>query len=199
MSAADKLAGSNRLPVLAASIAEHIAAAEKATRRGLEHAIAAGQLLREAKDLVDHHGDWLPWLQANCRLGSRQAQTYMRLAKNRHRLDAIKNESSAHLTIAAAVALVGRPRPERPRGLPGQLDMLGGPEVIRPPPTARSKRDLVAELIARLEVARAVIKDEERHAPRDRNPSRSNRRRRRFCAIAATINAVLAYLREAAS
>jgi hypothetical protein len=33
--------GSNRLPVLASSINEHLVAAEQATRRGLEHAIAA--------------------------------------------------------------------------------------------------------------------------------------------------------------
>src|SRR5262245_53306619 len=60
--------GSNRLPVLASSINDHLAAAETATRRGLEHAIAAGLLLIEAKELVDH-GEWLTWLQANCRVG----------------------------------------------------------------------------------------------------------------------------------
>jgi hypothetical protein len=117
--------GSNRLPVLASSINDHLAAAERATRRGLEHAIAAGLLLLEAKELVDH-GGWLPWLQANCRLGERQARTYMRLARHRHRLESVV---TADLTIAAAEALVGRPKPERPHGLPGQLDMLGGPEV----------------------------------------------------------------------
>jgi hypothetical protein len=73
-------AESNRLPILAASINDHVAAAEAATRRGLEHAIAAGLLLLEAKELVGH-GGWLAWLQANCRLGQRQAQTYMRLAR----------------------------------------------------------------------------------------------------------------------
>ncbi len=99
-------AGSNRLPVIASSINEHIVAAEAATRRGLEHAIAAGLLLIEARELVVH-GEWLPWLQANCRLGQRQAQTYMRLARNRHRLDAVRNAAAAHLTIAAAEALIG--------------------------------------------------------------------------------------------
>jgi Protein of unknown function (DUF3102) len=59
--------GSNRLPVLAATINEHLEAAEAATRRGLEHAIAVGALLIEAKELVAH-GEWLPWLQANCRV-----------------------------------------------------------------------------------------------------------------------------------
>jgi hypothetical protein len=45
-------AGSNRLPILAATINEHLEAAENAARRGLEHAIAAGKLLLEAKALV---------------------------------------------------------------------------------------------------------------------------------------------------
>jgi hypothetical protein len=125
-------AGSNRLPVIASSINDHLAAADAATRRGLEHAIAAGHLLIEAKELVEH-GNWLPWLKANCRIGTRQAQTWMRLARHRHRLDAIKYAPGAHLTIHAAEALVGRPRPERPHGLPGQLDMLGGPVVTADP------------------------------------------------------------------
>jgi Protein of unknown function (DUF3102) len=69
--------GSNRLPVLAATINEHLEAAEAATRRGLEHAIAVGALLIEAKELVAH-GEWLPWLQANCRVSERSAQVYSR-------------------------------------------------------------------------------------------------------------------------
>jgi hypothetical protein len=49
------------------------------------------------------------------------------------------------LTIAAAEALVGRPKAERPHGLPGQLDLLGAPEVIAPtsepePPTPQAER-----------------------------------------------------------
>jgi hypothetical protein len=145
--------GSNRLPAIAASINEHLAAAEAATRRGLEHAIAAGALLIEAKELVAH-GEWLDWLQANCRVSQRQAQTYMRLARNRHKLEATKNAATAHLTIAAAEALVGKPKPECPHGLPGQLDLLGGPEV--PPSSAtvpaacpvygRAVVDLIADL-----------------------------------------------------
>jgi Protein of unknown function (DUF3102) len=131
MTAAERADGSNRLPILASSIKDHLAAAEAASKRGLEHAIAAGTLLIEAKELVAH-GEWLPWLQANCRISERRAQVFMRLARNRHRLEAIKSAETTDLTIAAAEALVGKPRPERPRGLPGQLDMLGGPEVLAP-------------------------------------------------------------------
>jgi hypothetical protein len=128
---------SNRLPILAANIKDHVAAAEWATRRGLKHALAAGALLIEAKDLVAH-GEWLPWLHANCRVSARQAQTFMRLARNRHKLDTLKSAATAYLTVAAAEALVGRPRREQPRGLPGQMDLLGGPEVTGP--AAKSER-----------------------------------------------------------
>jgi hypothetical protein len=150
-----EVAGSNRLPVLAATINEHLEAAEAATRRGLEHAIAAGALLIETKELIAH-GDWLPWLKANCRgLSARQAQIYMRLARNRHKLTALKNAPDSHLTIAAAVALVGKPKPERPPGLPGQLDFLGGPEVplSTPTPTELERTDRKAAFLERCEQA----------------------------------------------
>jgi hypothetical protein len=143
-------AGSNRLPILAATISEHIDAANAATRRGLEHAIAAGALLIEAKELVAH-GEWLPWLQANCRLSERQARTYMRLARHRHRLE---SAATADLTIAAAEALVGKPKPKRQRGLPGQFDLLGGQEV--PPltaPTGLERADRKAAFLERCEQA----------------------------------------------
>jgi hypothetical protein len=193
-----ELVGSNRLPVLASSINEHLAAAEAATRRGLEHAIAAGTLLIEAKELVDH-GEWLPWLQANCRIGERQARTYMRLARNRHRL---KSAVAADLTIAAAEALVGRPKPECPHGLPGQLDLLGRPEV--PPcsaivPAASPVRDrAVLHLIADLEQALTVVTQEA--DPGWYTQRRAKKLRRSgLRAAASTIKAAIAYLRERAT
>src|SRR5262245_21679827 len=91
-------AGSTRLPIIASTVNEHLAAAEQATKRGLEHAIAAGLLLIEAKEIIGEiigHGGWLPWLEANCHVGIRQAQAFMRLARHRHRLDEIKYAPSA--------------------------------------------------------------------------------------------------------
>jgi hypothetical protein len=46
----------------------------------LEFASKAGALLNEAKRLVPH-GEWLPWLETNCRVGERQARKYIALAK----------------------------------------------------------------------------------------------------------------------
>jgi hypothetical protein len=93
-------AGVNRLPIIAASINDHFAAANASMRRGVEHAIAGGTLLLEAKGAaanasmrrgVEHaiaggtllleakglvaHGEWIPWLQENCKIGPRRAQT----------------------------------------------------------------------------------------------------------------------------
>lgn len=97
---------SNRLPVLAASInAEHdhcVAAMQKS----LAHALAAGDMLIEAKGLVAH-GEWLPWLADNCGIPKRTAQLYMRLAKHREVIEA-KSADVALLTIQAAVELIDR-------------------------------------------------------------------------------------------
>ena len=65
------------LPALAAAInVEHTAVGE-ALKAGLSHAIRAGELLIEAKALAGH-GEWLPWLAANCAtISERTAQAYM--------------------------------------------------------------------------------------------------------------------------
>src|SRR5262249_14406119 len=55
------------------------------------------------------------------------------------KLETIKSAETADLTIAAAEALVGKLRPERPRGLPGQLDMLGGEEIVAGPALERGE------------------------------------------------------------
>ena len=60
------LAGDNFLTDLAARIrVEHGAAASLGD--AARHAIAAGELLIEAKALV-RHGQWLPWLRDHCSL-----------------------------------------------------------------------------------------------------------------------------------
>ena len=94
--------GSNSLAVLAADINEYHAAASAHMKRGIAHAIAAGQLLIEAKARLDQHGKWLPWLEANCQVPERTAQLYMRLARHAHRLVA-KSATVADLTIRGAI------------------------------------------------------------------------------------------------
>jgi DUF3102 family protein len=184
-----KQTNDDRLSAIANTIREHVHAANAAVRRGLEHAIAAGVLLIEAKGLVIH-GEWIPWIEANCEIGPRHAQTYMRLARKRHRLEVLtKANQDSHLTIAAAVALVGSPKDERPHGLPGQLDMLGLPPV--PPPSVsvpatspdHAPFDLIADLEQALAVVRAVV-------------CKFPKRGAQLHATASTITTAIAYLKE---
>jgi Protein of unknown function (DUF3102) len=155
-------------------------------------------LLIEAKGLVAH-GDWLSWLEANCQIGPRQAQRFMLLARNRHKVEeATKTNPESFFSIAEAVALVSRPKPERPHGLPGQLDMLGGPPV--PPPSATvpaaspvAERALF-ELIANMEQALAIIRVESGERGRRRlSPQKRNAALR---AAGSTLATAIAYLKR---
>ena len=110
----DALFLSNSLADLAARIkAEHEATAI-AMRRGVEHAMAAGDLLLEAKAQLKH-GAWLPWLAAHCHIPERTARLYMRLAltgrKLHHQIGNV-----ADLTVRGAVALLASPRRNIPDG-----------------------------------------------------------------------------------
>jgi hypothetical protein len=112
------LAYSNSLADLAARIAaEHQAVSDK-LKESVAHAIAAGELLIEAKTQLDKHGQWLPWLK-DCGVSERSAQRYMRLARNRATVEA-NTTCVSDLTINGALALLTVPRdrpPERVRQL----------------------------------------------------------------------------------
>ena len=73
------------------------------SRTALERAIEVGRLLLEAKAKLEH-GDWLPWLETHTSIGVRQAQKYMRLYTERHKLnkDGANAPFGSHLTITAA-------------------------------------------------------------------------------------------------
>ena len=77
--------GPGALVALAADIRREVQAAEADFQSAVAHAIRAGELLIEAKAQV-RHGEWMPWLEANCPLGEREARNYMRLARNRQRV-----------------------------------------------------------------------------------------------------------------
>lgn len=72
-------------------------AAEKTAFAALDYARQAGELLIEAKARVKH-GEWLPWLEANCEVVPRQAQKYIKLAEN---WDSLANtNSSSYLDVS---------------------------------------------------------------------------------------------------
>jgi Protein of unknown function (DUF3102) len=97
---------SNYLAHLAGRIQAEHEAALLSMKRGLQHAIAAGKLLIEAKAQVKH-GQWLPWLREHCpaSLPERTASLYMRLARHASELEA-KSATVADLTVRRAVELL---------------------------------------------------------------------------------------------
>jgi hypothetical protein len=104
MEAAD-LQFSNSLVDLAARIKTEHTAVSSALKESLRHAIAAGELLLQAKDQVPH-GQWLPWLEEHCSISERTAQLYMRVAKNRTEIENQIRNVIADLTLNEAAALL---------------------------------------------------------------------------------------------
>jgi hypothetical protein len=98
-------AESNRLPTLAETIRTAHGEARKAATATIEHAIAAGIALTEAKNLVPH-GEWRAWLAGNVSFSERTASGYMRLARRRHELEI---SSAADLTIRGAIRMLAPP------------------------------------------------------------------------------------------
>lgn len=101
----NSLSLSNSLADLSARIRVEHHATSAALKSSVEHAMAAGDLLIEAKELVPH-GQWLPWLAENCELSERTAQLYMRTAKNREAIELQIRNGVADLTLNEAAALL---------------------------------------------------------------------------------------------
>jgi Protein of unknown function (DUF3102) len=104
------LSTSNRLAVLAACIQQEHAACRSCLQRGLEHAVAAGKLLIEAKEQIPH-GQWLRWLSDHVHIPERTAQRYMVVAP--YAVDIIKNDNLANLTGDAVAVLAAPQSPDQ--------------------------------------------------------------------------------------
>ena len=100
------------LKIIAAEIEAQHQATYRAARAAIEHAMRCGELLLDAKTKVGH-GEWLPWLEANTSIGIRQAQNYMRIAKNRLKIEAANTQRDSHLPVREAVTLLAEPKPPR--------------------------------------------------------------------------------------
>ncbi len=109
------------LAVLAGEINDLHRQAEDAASSALEHAHAAGELLRQAK-LQCPHGEWVKWLKANFSGSKRTAQIYMQIADpyNWERIQ--KRNGVAHVQVnetrlfgvKGAVKLLAKPSPKKP-------------------------------------------------------------------------------------
>lgn len=78
---------------------------EKSMQRALSAACAAGEALVAVKERLPH-GEFLPWLGANCAVSARTAQVYMRLYREWDQVQTINAQRAAHLSIRQALALI---------------------------------------------------------------------------------------------
>jgi hypothetical protein len=116
---------SNSLADLAARIRTEHDAATVSMKAGVLHAIQAGALLIEAKEKLEH-GQWLPWLKANCEISERTAQQYMRLARHRDEIDT-KSAEHADLPVSRALRLLAKPVDLEPGSWEWAEAQLDGP------------------------------------------------------------------------
>jgi hypothetical protein len=129
----------------AREINRHHAQAETAARTSIEHAVRAGEHLIAVKAEIVH-GQWRPWLQANCKFSERTAQAYMRLARE---LPRFKSAAAADLgTLRLALALVAEPH--TPAGYSTQTVMvtLGPDKPLVATPVSVSYREETKEIFA---------------------------------------------------
>jgi ribosomal protein L12E/L44/L45/RPP1/RPP2 len=105
------------LPDLATRIRVGHTAVIEAKKNIVRKAIEVGGWLKQAKDSPEmKHGQWLPWLKANCpEISERTAQRYMELAGNKEPLEEamkLKSAAMADFTLAGAAELLKSPLPE---------------------------------------------------------------------------------------
>jgi hypothetical protein len=113
MAVARKKPMEDPLPALAAEIENCHQAAYRAAEDALNLALRCGDLLIEAKAKIKH-GEWLFWPETNTTVGNRQAQNYIRLAKNRPEIEAANTQRDSHLPVREAIALLAEPKPKAP-------------------------------------------------------------------------------------
>jgi hypothetical protein len=111
-----------------------------AFKRGLDHAMRAGDLLIQAKALVGH-GKWMPWFRKHCpRMSERTAQVYMRLARHRAQ---VESAGPAGLTIDSVLATLAWPSgwdDDQPE-LPTLPPRTRAPKWKNPPLTKETEED----------------------------------------------------------
>src|SRR5262249_6918544 len=98
----------NRLDEIAREVRElH----EKVLQHALPRAIRIGELLIEAKRTAGR-GRWISWVKTHCGFGEREAQRYMRVAKNKSLV--IDATPVSHSGVKAASKALAKPRLRSP-------------------------------------------------------------------------------------
>lgn len=116
MTTSTEVEATSRLHELAGEIGTEFVSMEERWHDALQHAIAAGEKLVEAKALVKH-GEWLPWLESHFPKSQRTASNCMKLAR--------KSAEIADLpTVREALAALAPPK--QPEAIPPVIVMLDG-------------------------------------------------------------------------
>jgi len=144
---------SNSLTELANRIRGYHETVRQILKSAVEHAMATGDLLIEAKAQLDH-GQWSPWLREHCEMSERTARLYMRLAKNREAIEAY--EDVANLTLNAAVRLLASPKEDE------KQDDLRDEAADKIEVSYAEGKIHLANLIRRLHEAKAAFEDDEK-------------------------------------
>ena len=93
---------------LAAEINTLHDSAQQAAMTAVQYAAKCGEKLIQAKAACAH-GEWLPWLEKNCRISYRHAQRYMRLATELPALLSNTTDPSYFNSVEAAIAYLSAP------------------------------------------------------------------------------------------
>lgn len=175
------------LDALAIRINEQQAQIEQAWGMTLELAKQAGEMLIEAKRLAGH-GNWLSWLETNCRVSASMVEKYMKIAKGWDMLAAGNPEHVPNLSIRDAVKLLAKPRTPKAE-TPPTIDAEFSEVVTEPaaPP------DPMSALVDQLEAEFLRIPFKEREVAVEKVIERLSAFRDRHCAKTTT----LTQLREA--
>ncbi|HXI17536.1 MAG TPA: DUF3102 domain-containing protein [Chloroflexota bacterium] len=113
MSTALVATNTGRLDVLAQEIRQHDAGAHSHAETAIEHKLAIGARLLEAKSILPH-ASFLPWARAEFSWTPRHLQRHMQLAKaNATRVSHLPNSASWRLVLAMAVPDDGGVKPLR--------------------------------------------------------------------------------------
>jgi hypothetical protein len=118
--------------------------------RAVEEAVVQGNLLAKAKAALPH-GQFTPWLQANCHVTPVQARKYMRLAAGVAGLPEPDRARLLHMGFEAAVKEVTQPKTKPKRKAPPRASQAAKTKVVTVDLSSASLEDIHAELERRLD------------------------------------------------
>ena len=120
----------------------------------LQHAIAAGEKLIEAKALVKEKstGRWLPWLEENFSNSHATAKRYMTLAENSSH---VSHFGSVREALAEVTRLERERKPHKPRAKPAPKREGASPKTLLTPEVIA----LIEKGASREEIAEKIFKD----------------------------------------